>query len=152
MVGGCLVVPAPKWSGYTRFTAMCAGRRRTHLYIHRVVWEAFKGPIPKGWHVDHRDRNPSNNKLSNLKAMTAKDNTLHAGATISKQWGVDKALIRRVFQLSAMGKINAEVAVIVGRSSACVSYWLRGHTTLSREVIAERTSRKRAAARRRRKN
>jgi hypothetical protein len=42
--------------------------------IHRLVAEAFWGEIPKGMHVDHLDRNSLNNKLSNLKIVTPKEN------------------------------------------------------------------------------
>ena len=45
-----------------------------HKYIHRLVWEAYKGPIPKEMTVDHIDGNPGNNHLDNLRLLTQKDN------------------------------------------------------------------------------
>ena len=42
--------------------------------VHRLVWEAFRGPIPKGMQVNHIDENPANNALSNLNIMSPKEN------------------------------------------------------------------------------
>ena len=43
-------------------------------YIHRLVWETFKGEIPKGLEIDHIDSNPCNNSLSNLQLLSRRDN------------------------------------------------------------------------------
>ncbi len=40
-------------------------RRRMHVY----VWEYYNGPVPKGYHVHHKDRDKSNNDISNLELM-----------------------------------------------------------------------------------
>lgn len=39
--------------------------------LHRDVWEGAFGPIPRGCHIHHRDRNPRNNVLSNLECIAA---------------------------------------------------------------------------------
>ena len=41
--------------------------------IHRCVYEAFIGEIPKGYHVHHIDGNKQNNVISNLQALTVKE-------------------------------------------------------------------------------
>ena len=46
---------------------------RRSCYIHRLVWEAFVGEIPKGYIVHHKDGNRQNNSLSNLQLVTAKE-------------------------------------------------------------------------------
>lgn len=51
-------------------------------YLHRLVWQAFNGDIPKGYEIDHknglRSGKDSNgvdaNSLSNLRAVTHKEN------------------------------------------------------------------------------
>ena len=44
------------------------------VYIHRLVYEAFKGEIPEGMEIDHIDRNKRNNNPDNLRVVTRKEN------------------------------------------------------------------------------
>lgn len=37
--------------------------------LHRIVWENFNGPIPKGKHIHHKDGDKSNNEISNLEMV-----------------------------------------------------------------------------------
>jgi len=39
--------------------------------LHRDVWKAAFGPIPKGCHIHHRDGNVLNNRLENLECLPA---------------------------------------------------------------------------------
>jgi len=41
----------------------------TGLRLHRVKWELYRGEIPIGFVVHHKDRNKLNNALSNLELM-----------------------------------------------------------------------------------
>lgn len=40
----------------------------------RAIYEAFNGAIPAGKEIDHIDGDPMNNKLSNLRVVTHKEN------------------------------------------------------------------------------
>lgn len=60
------------------YRAVVAWKQR--LSVHHLVVEAFLGPIPKGKEVDHVDRDPGNNALTNLRVCTHKENmrnTIH---------------------------------------------------------------------------
>jgi hypothetical protein len=43
------------------------------MSIYRRLYEQAHGPIPPGYHIHHKDGNHSNNDLSNLVAITAKE-------------------------------------------------------------------------------
>jgi hypothetical protein len=61
-----------------------AGWELTHT-IHRLVYEAFVGEIPKDYVVHHKDENPQNNHFSNLEIMQhEKHVSLHVAG--EKQW------------------------------------------------------------------
>jgi hypothetical protein len=42
--------------------------------VYRLIYEAFVGPIPDGMEIDHRDGNPKNNALENLRICTHQQN------------------------------------------------------------------------------
>lgn len=44
------------------------------VYVHRMVYEAFKGEIPEGMEIDHIDRNKHNNNPDNLRVVTRAEN------------------------------------------------------------------------------
>ena len=53
--------------------------------VHRLVWEAFNGPIPEGMQVNHIDENKRNNNLDNLNLMTPMEN-VNWGTGIERRW------------------------------------------------------------------
>ena len=45
---------------------------------HRLIWESVHGPIPAGLQINHKNGVKSDNRIANLEAVTASENTLHA--------------------------------------------------------------------------
>jgi len=39
------------------------------ILMHRYVWEFYNCPIPKGYHIHHKDGNKANNDISNLELL-----------------------------------------------------------------------------------
>ncbi len=68
----CLT-PQPSGRGHLRVALRRAGETHMKL-VHRLVLLAFVGPCPPGKECLHRDDVPSNNRLSNLRWGTRKEN------------------------------------------------------------------------------
>lgn len=64
-------------SGYSR-VCLRLGTSTKNCFVHRLVAEAFLGPISDGLQVNHKDGNKLNNHLSNLECVTPKENSQHA--------------------------------------------------------------------------
>lgn len=45
---------------------------------HRLIWETFKGPIPEGMVINHKNGIKTDIRLENLEVVTHSENTLHA--------------------------------------------------------------------------
>lgn len=61
--------------GYHIVTFTRPGVRKSYP-VHRLVAEAFIGPLPEGWHTCHGDGNKDNNAVTNLRYDTASANEL----------------------------------------------------------------------------
>ena len=59
--------------GYLDFNIYENNKGR-HYYIHRFVYECFKGEIPKGKEIDHRDEDKKNNNIINLQLLSHLEN------------------------------------------------------------------------------
>ena len=80
-------------------------KKKISFRIHRLVWEAFNGPIPAGMQVNHNNEVKTDNRLENLSLMVQKDN-LNWGTRnkrASKAMTNGK-LSKRVFQYSLGGE------------------------------------------------
>lgn len=80
---GCLLWPALTDGGYG--VSGLAGKK---VLVHRVAWEAERGPIPDGLQIDHRCRVRHCSEISHLELVTIKENVLRGE-------GVTACLARR---------------------------------------------------------
>jgi hypothetical protein len=58
-----------KTTGYYRSTT----HRKTHISLHRYVWEKHNGEIPKGYDIHHIDWDKTNNRIENLELICHKE-------------------------------------------------------------------------------
>jgi hypothetical protein len=63
--------------GY-RQLALHRDGHRTHVFVHRLVWQAFNGVIAKGLVINHRNGIKTDNRLENLEVVTYAENDAHA--------------------------------------------------------------------------
>ena len=61
-------------------------------YIHRLVYEAFIGEIPKGYEVHHRDENKSNNNLSNLYLLSSEEHRKEHKRVLKHKGGYEQII------------------------------------------------------------
>jgi len=78
---GCISLGSLTSSGYFR-----VGIDGNSFFVHRLVAFAFLGPPPaeNRWIVNHRDNNPSNNRLENLEYVSRSQNMLHSYTNSSR--------------------------------------------------------------------
>lgn len=77
-----------------------------HLLVHRVVYEAFNGPIPPGFEINHKDGSKINNHISNLECVTRTVNIRHA---------MNSGLINNDGENNPMAKLTNEIVREVKR-------------------------------------
>lgn len=82
-------VPKPK-DGFSKRRGylgveVCSGGKKSTLSAHRVVWEAFNGPIPPGMQINHKNGIKDDNRLSNLEVVTPSQNTRHAFTHLGRE-------------------------------------------------------------------
>ena len=119
-----ILKPGKTSKGYL-FVALSKNGKVKELYVHRLVWIAFKGPIPDGMEINHLDECKTNNNLENLSLATPKENI---------NWGthngrVAKTLRRKVEQHTLYGThictwfstkgIEKELGYSQGNISSC---------------------------------
>lgn len=78
---GCWVWQGPrdrKGYGHTFFGSRVDGTRRA-ARVHRVAYEEWVGPIPRGLAIDHLCENPSCCNPNHLEAVTGAENKKRAG-------------------------------------------------------------------------
>lgn len=62
--------------GYARVTLCRNGKTHSPTGIHAYVLTTFVGPCPVGYETCHKDGNPANNRLKNLRWGTKSSNNL----------------------------------------------------------------------------
>lgn len=71
--------------GYQQVQITFDNGERKSKTVHRLVWEAWNGPIPHGLEIGHLDEDKKNNEIGNLRLMTRKEN-LNYGARAKRMW------------------------------------------------------------------
>jgi len=120
--------------GYYRVSIFLNGVNH-RVDVHRLMTNAFYGPLPDGYHTRHLDGDKLNNTLSNLKYGTPKENcmdTIRHGRTLPGEcnpnnvWTEEKIL--KIVKLYRRGHTKAEIARILSINDGTVSNVLLGNS------------------------
>ena len=68
-----ILKPQTNYIGYYQVD-LCKQSIVKCYYVHRLVYEAFNGPIPEGLQVNHINEIKTDNRLENLNLLTPKEN------------------------------------------------------------------------------
>lgn len=83
--GGSILKVGDNGAGYKCVNIYCNGISKKE-YVHRLVYEAISGKeIPKGYEINHKDGNRSNNKITNLELVTRSENLKHSYCELGRQ-------------------------------------------------------------------
>ena len=84
-----IMIPEKKKGGYRR-VALRANNKTYRRYVHRLVAQAFIQNLNNYPEVNHKDENPSNNRVDNLEWVTHKQNlsygVLSCSSRNASQW------------------------------------------------------------------
>ena len=89
---------------YEYFIATKPGVRNT-ISVHRFVWEYFNGPVDEGLVIDHIDGDRSNNRLSNLRVVTQRENIMFGKGSI-----LTEADVRTIRKRLIAGDLQKNIA------------------------------------------
>lgn len=51
------------------------GVNKKNYPLHRIIWELHHGPIPKGFEIDHKNMDRSDNRICNLRLASRSENS-----------------------------------------------------------------------------
>lgn len=81
--GDGFLKPFPDKDGYLK-VVVCKDGKSNNFFLHRIIYEAFNGPIPEGMTVDHIDSDKLNNHKDNLQLLNVVDNVIKGNARVWK--------------------------------------------------------------------
>lgn len=82
--------------GYMQVDVQNDEGAKKHMRVHRLVYMAHVGEIPKGLQINHKDENKQNNCIENLSLMTNRENSNHGtvnkrrSKTLKKYWAMKR--------------------------------------------------------------
>jgi hypothetical protein len=101
-------ITAKDKTGYIRVSYRVNGKRK-NMRAHRVAFYAMGVEVPEGYEIDHINHNRSDNRWSNLRLVTHRENTMNRSKQKNNVSGVNgvywhKRVKRWIAQIVVDGK------------------------------------------------
>ena len=113
---------------YTKYHSvhLSKNNKQKRCLVHRLVLLAFVGPCPDGCECLHKDNNPLNNELSNLRWGTSKENseTVRLGGEVNGNSVLTEA---DVIEMRQSNETHGEVAARLGITASHVCQIRKGN-------------------------
>lgn len=101
---------------------LCKAGVKKNVYVHRLVTDTFLGVRPKGLVTDHINGNKYDNRLSNLRYVTPRQNVCFSERVKSPQ-GIKPIRIKLTMNGSQFDFISAAECIKYLRSRGGISYY-----------------------------
>jgi hypothetical protein len=99
-----------KKNGYA-FVCLSVNSKCKYFHVHRLVAIAFIENTYNKSQINHKDLNKTNNHISNLEWVTAKENNTHARTNIKFKNGLKKGILNNLsYQIAQL--INNEIVYV----------------------------------------
>ena len=82
-------------AGYLRVLLYNDENEQKQVLVHRLVYLAHGGAIPKGMQINHMDEDKTNNQIQNLEIVTPQQNVLYGTANERRKASVKKSWLQR---------------------------------------------------------
>lgn len=112
-----LLKPGLGKNGYL-IVVLCKNRKQKVFYVHKLVVEAFIGPIPKGKVVNHLNEIKTDNRLENLEITTYKKNNNHGTRNERAAKALSKSLLGNANGAKELKLTNAKTSAKYAFSSS----------------------------------
>lgn len=107
---GRVMKQSPYLNGYMNIVLNVRQTPKNNL-VHRLVAEAFIGPRPEGLVIDHIDSNRKNNRASNLRYITQRENNSRNKPNKFGLLGVKKGKYGRYRVIKKFGSATFHIGV-----------------------------------------
>lgn len=134
----CWKIRAPALKKGYRSFHMCRDGISQYRLAHVLVWTTFKGPVPEGLEINHKDGDRDHPALTNLELMTRGENAAHSFQVLGRanfnvpQLGsrngsakLTEKDIPEIFRLYAEGMYQWQIAERFGVSQPAIGMILR---------------------------
>ncbi len=96
-------------SGYKDVEFIVDGKRR-NMYVHRIVYAYFKGPLTQGLTINHINCDKTDNRPENLEQISISDNIKHAVKHDKYSRKLDRYKVKEIRELAKKGISQRKIA------------------------------------------